>query len=275
MEKITNNKRVAWLAGVFAGLLALVAIAMGVLMTFSVMVRVLPGNLFTQILAIAFFDAGALGWLGVYIYKARGTPQRAVSLWLCVWDLAGVVAMVIAEILLGGQELVNIPPWLGKFIIDTVIITFALNLIGWYYLHANAPETREAINAQDLEDDLIEIAERQARASIEREAQALGALLAGRVTSRIKYRMRLPMSEDEAAQWRGEIVDAETIPQPALPAPTAGPGLGVWNWLKSFLQIGMPAQVQQSELTTPLQNLEPSLPGDQPQQPDPDQNPPT
>src|SRR5688500_10551939 len=109
MEKITNNKRLAWLAGVFAGLLALVAVAMGVWMTWLVMGRVLPGNETARDMALAFFDGGALGWLGVYVYKARGTPQRSISLWLLVLDLAGVVAMVIAEILLGGQSLVDIP----------------------------------------------------------------------------------------------------------------------------------------------------------------------
>lgn len=269
MEKITSNKRVAWLAGIFAGVLALVSVAMGVWMTWLVMGRVLPGNELARYMALAFFDGGALGWAGVYVYKARGTPQRAVSLWLLVWDLLGVVAMVIGEILLGGQQLVNIPAWLGKFIIDTVIITFAINLVAWYYYHTNAPETREAINAQDLEDQLTEQAEQQARANIEREAQVLGSLLAGRVTSRIKYRMRLPMSEQEAEQWRGEIVDAETLPQPALPAP-AGARVGLWDWLKSFLQIGMPAQVQQSELTTPMPSLEPSSN----EEPRPDQNPP-
>ena len=80
--------------------------------------------------------------------------------------------------------------------------------------------------------------------------------------------MRLPMSETEAEQWRGEIVDAETLPQAQLPAPIAAPGLGVWNWLKSFLQIGMPAQVQQSELTTATPTLEPNS-NDEPQNPNP------
>lgn len=235
MEKITNNKRLAWLAGVFAGLLALVAVAMGVWMTWLVMGRVLPGNETARWMALAFFDGGALGWAGVYVYKARGTPQRAVSLWLLVWDLLGVVAMVIAEILIGGQALVAIPAWIGKFIINTVIATFALNLVAWYFYHTNAPETREAITAQDLEDELTEQAERQARAQIERESQQLGMLLAGRVTSRIKYRMRLPMSETEAEQWRGEIVDAETMPSPAqLPAP---PAEGVPAWLMSVLRF--------------------------------------
>jgi len=255
MEKVTNNKRLAWLAGIFAGLLALIAVSMGVWMTWLVMGRVLPGNELARYMALAFFDGGALGWAGVYVYLARGTPQRAVSLWLLVWDLAGVVAMVIGEILLGGQQLVIIPPWLGKFIVDTVIATFAINLIAWYYYHTNAPETREAINAQDLEDELTEQAERQARASIEREAQQLGALLAGRVTSRIKYRMRLPMTQTEREQWEaGEVVEAETLPQPALPAP-AGDRVSLWSWLKSFLSVGMP-QPQPSESIPTLQNTD-------------------
>lgn len=270
MERITNNKRLAWLAGILAGLLAITAVAMGVWMTWLVMGLVLPGNQTARFMALAFFDGGALGWAGVYIYKARGTPQRAVSLWMMVYDLAGVVAMVIAEIFLGGQQLVDIPLWLGRFIVDTVIITFALNLIAWYYYHTNQPEVREVITAQELEDELTEQAERQARANVEREAQQLGALLAGRVTSRIKYRMRLPMTQTEREQWEAsEVVDAETLPQPALPAPATYDSMPVWlaGLLQRFFGKGQP-QPQPSEPTTTTPPSAPSS-NNNPQPPSP------
>ena len=265
-----ENKNFKWLAVILAGALAVIAVYMGALMTYDVMGDVLPGNETARLLSLAFFDGGAIAWAGMYIYLARGSNQRAVSFWMMCYDLAGVVAMVIGAIYTGGQTLVDAPPWLAKFIVDGVMLTMALNLIAVYYFHIQKPEVKEAIDAQTLEDTLLEEAEAQARATIERDAQALGALLAGRVTSRIKYRMRLPMSEAEAEQWRGEIVDAETIPQAQLPAPATGPGFVVWNWLKSFLQIGIPAQVQQSELTTATPTLD-SNSNDEPQ---PDQNPP-
>jgi len=190
-----------------------------------------------------------------------------------IFDLLGVGAMVIGAIYTGGQTLVNPPPWLAKFIIDGVMVVMLANLYALYYYHTNKPEVREAINAQTLEDQLIEQAEQQARANIEREAQTLGALLAGRVTSRIKYRMRLPMSETEAAQWRGEIVEGQEIPQPAqLPAP-AYDGVPVWltGLLQRFFGRGG-SQPQPSGPTTTSQNSDSN--SNEIPQPQPDQNPP-
>lgn len=266
MNKIVKNKIAQWAAGVLGLIGALTAVAMGVYMTWLVMGRVLPGNEAARYMALAFFDGGAFVWAGMYIFKAKGTPQRGISLILLIIDLVGVVLLVIAEIYLGGQSLVNIPAWTGRLVVNTVVVVFTLNLIGWYYYHINSPETREAITAQELEDELTEQAEQQARANIEREARALGALLAGRVTSRIKYRMRLPMSESEEAQWRGDVIDAEELPQPALPGPTQP---GIWEWLKSFLLIGLP-QARQSEPITATPNLEPNSDEARPPAPPPE-----
>lgn len=250
MEKLSNNKNLNWIAAILAGALAAIAVYMGAIMTYDVMGDVLPGNDTARLLALAFFDGGAIAWAGICIYLARGSNQRAVSFWMMCFDLAGVVAMVIGAIYTGGQTLVNPPPWLGKFIVDGVMVVMASNLIALYYYHYNKPEVKEAITAQDLEDELTEQAEQQARANIKREAMQLGALLAGRVTSRIKYRMRLPMTVDEQAQWNGEIVEGETLPQPALPAPASD---DVPTWVKAIFRFfgrGRSPQAQPSEPIT-------------------------
>jgi hypothetical protein len=262
-----ENKNFKWLAVILAGALAAIAVYMGAIMTYDVMGDVIPNNPTARMLALAFFDGGAIAWAGMYIYLARGSNQRAVSFWMMVYDLAGVVAMVIGAIFTGGQTLVDAPPWLAKFIVDGVIVTMTLNLVATYYYHIQKPEVREAVAAQELEDTLTEQAEQQARATIEREAQHLGALLAGRVTSRIKYRMRLPMSEQEEAQWRGEVVDGDLLPQPALPAPAeAGISLRdfLGTWLKSFFTRGRSPQPVGSVPTTTTPNSD-SNSNDEPQ----------
>lgn len=75
----------------------------------------------------------------------------------------------------------------------------------------------------------------QARARIEREAQTLGAIMARRATARIKYRLSLPMSEAEAAEWQGQTIEATAEDLPALPQPV---GLSFWEYLKSFFGRG-------------------------------------
>ncbi len=140
MKAFSENQNVRWLAAILAGLLGIGAVIMGAYMTLQVMQIVLPKSVFAQYMALAFFDGGALGWAGTYIYLAKGSHQRAVSFWLMWYDLAGVVAMVIGEIIIGGQSLVDIPTWLGGFIVGAVIVTFAVNLVAWYYYHQNKPE---------------------------------------------------------------------------------------------------------------------------------------
>src|SRR5687768_564210 len=105
MNNIKDNTVMICAEKLINGIMRAVAIGMGVLMTYSVMQRLFPGNAYMQLMSLAFFDGGALGWAGVYAYLARGSNQRAVSYWLFWLDLVGVVAMVIAEIYLGGQTL--------------------------------------------------------------------------------------------------------------------------------------------------------------------------
>jgi hypothetical protein len=237
MKAFSENQNVRWIARILAGVLAAIALYMGASMTYTVMGNVIPGNETTRLLALAFFDGGAISWAGIYVYLARGGSQRAVAFWLMILDLLGVGAMVIGEILTGGQQLVGPPPWLGKFIIDSVIIVMLANLFALYYYHINKPELQESIETQNLEDRLADEALQQARVNIEREARALGAIMARRATGRLKYRLALPMTEAERAEFDGEAIDATAEDLPALPysqqqRPT------FWDYLKSFFGFG-------------------------------------
>jgi hypothetical protein len=208
---------------------------MGAAMTYDVMGDVIPGNETTRLLALAFFDGGAIAWAGIYVYLARGSKQRAVSFWLMCFDLLGVVLMVIGAIYTGGQTLVNPPAWLAKTIIDGVMLVMSVNLIALYYYHINKPELQESIEAANLEDMLANEALQQARVNVEKEARALGAIMARRATGRLKYRLALPMSEAERAEFDGEAIDATAEDVPALPDQQRP---DFWDYLKSFFGFG-------------------------------------
>ncbi len=243
-----NNELLKWFAGVAFGAFLLAVIAWTASLTIGVMQIVLPHAPAVKWFALGLFDGGALTWLLVFIHKAKGTPQRGVSLLMTVLDLIGIVLMVIGGIYLGGQELANIPEWIGGALINGVIGATVLNLMAGYYFHASAPDVREAIQAQSLEDTLAEEALKQARVNVEREAQRLGAIMARRVTAQIKYRLALPMSESEQAEWEGETVDATAEEMKALPAPA--PSVGVWAWLKSFFTRGQSQPTPSEPITT-------------------------
>jgi len=253
MKAFSENENVRWIAQILAGLLALIAVYMGATMTYDVMGDVIPGNETTRLLALAFFDGGAITWAGIYVYLARGSKQRAVSFWMMCFDLLGVIAMVIGAIYTGGQNLVNPPPWLAKFIIDSVMVVMSSNLVALYYYHISRPEIQETIEASNLEDALANEAMQQARVNIQREARALGSILARRATGRLKYRLALPMSEAERAEFDGDAIDATAEDLPALPNP---PRLTFWEYLKSFFGFGRSMRSP----VTPLSQSSPETP---------------
>jgi hypothetical protein len=222
-----------WIASAVFSLLGLVVIGFSVKLAYDVMVILFPRDPVLKFMALALFDGGVIGWLLAYVAKAKGTPQRGISLLMTVLNFLGVAAMAVSGIYLGGQTLADVPPWVGDTVVVVTIIATVLNAGAYYYYHANDPETLEEIQAQELEDTLNETAMDQARYQVERKAQELGAIMANRVTARLKYRLRLPMSETETAEWNNEVIDAQAYDPAQLP-PSPAQQETFWSALKSF-----------------------------------------
>lgn len=246
-----------WLASAVALLFGVSVIGYTIKLTYDVMVTLFPNDPILRYVAIALYDGGVIAWLLTYIARAKGTPQRGISLLMTVLDFLGVVAMVIAGIYMGGQTLANIPAWVGGLIVVTTIIASTVNAGAIYYYHAHEPDVMEQIQAQELEDSLSEEALLQARHHVEMRAQALGAIMANRVTARLKYRMRLPMTEQEVREWQSEVVDAQAYDVQALPYHKEP---GFWEYLRNFLSrkpSGESSDSTQSENSTISQKSEP------------------
>lgn len=247
-----DSKLLMWFIGLFAGVFFIALILWTASLTLGIMSIVLPNNPAAKYFSLALFDGGALVWIALYTYKAKGTPQRGASLLLFVIDFLGVILMTAGGVFMGGQSLETIPAWMGGALVNGVIFATLANVAAGYYYHASRPETREAMQAQSLEDTLTEEAMRQARVNVEREAAQLGAIMARRATARIKYRLALPMSESERAEWDGETIEGQEVQPAALPAPAGQsiPAL-IGAWLKSFLSRRLQAQPLEPITITP------------------------
>lgn len=170
---------------------------------------ILPNDPITPYFALALFDGGAIAWLGAWLYHARGIYQRAISLSLMVIDLSGVILLSAGRLLGGGQTMTEAPENLGIAVVYGVVIATLVNLAAIYFFHTTDPDTIEEIETSILEDTLRDEALSQAKASIESEAQQLGAILAARATGRLKYRLRLPMGQHEV-----NAIEHENLEQP-------------------------------------------------------------
>lgn len=228
----SDNSLMRWFVGAGSLVFFITLILWTASLTLEVMQIVLPNNPVAKWYSLALFDGGALIWMGMFRYKAAGTPQRGISLLLFLFDFLCTVLMAAGGIYLGGQTFVAVPDWLGRWILNGLIGATLANVGAAYYYKISDPEAREEMQAQSLEDEINEEAFRQARINIQRESRQLGAIMAQRATSRIKYRLALPMTEDERAAWEGETVEG-TVVAPALPEPADE----VPAWVRRFFGI--------------------------------------
>ena len=75
-------------------------------LTYAFVATALPqAHWLVPLFALVVFDVGTLAWLKAYLDLAEGSGQRALALIMCIFDFLGVGLMVLAEILLGGQDL--------------------------------------------------------------------------------------------------------------------------------------------------------------------------
>jgi hypothetical protein len=230
------------IAGLAFGAFVVVIFLWTASLTLAEVREILPGDPITPYFALALFDGGAMVWLLVFIAKAKGLWQRALTVILLAADLIGVVAISMARLLTGGQALTEASPEMGAAVVYGVGIMTALNFLGIYGYHVTDPETLAEIEAQSLEDELFEEAQAQARASMESEKRQLAAVLAARATAGIKARLYLPISEGETLAMAG-VIDGEIIEDDTQQDTTTPSKKGVPAWMVAASKMlkGKPA----------------------------------
>ena len=112
-------------------------------LTYAFVAAALPqAHWLVPFFALVVFDVGMLAWLKVFLDYAEGSGQRAVALMMCIFDFLGVGLMVLAEILLGGQDLVSAPQHLGEYAIWGIAIWTVVNVGAVIAFHLLHPEAR-------------------------------------------------------------------------------------------------------------------------------------
>lgn len=160
--------------------------------SFSALQRVYPESLLNQGMGLVLFDVGAVAWLIVFVWKAKGGLQRAGALVLFALDFLGTLALVTIEVLLGGQQYVAVAPWVGQSLVYIFIAATVMNLVGVYLHHLTEPAVLAEIENQSMADEVEDEARRQAGEANRRDLPALGGQLAARLRADVRERLHLP-----------------------------------------------------------------------------------
>lgn len=136
---------------------ALVLLTWTASLTVSFLRSALPNTFWlVPFLGLVVFDGGMIAWLFVFISHAEGAIQRSVALCLTVFDLLGVGLMVMAEILLDGQQLVNAPDLLATAAIWGIGVWTIVNVAGLVLFHLGDPQARKEMAIQSEKDAIWE-----------------------------------------------------------------------------------------------------------------------
>lgn len=151
-------------------------------LTYSFISNALPGvHFLVPLLGLVVFDVGTIAWMYVFLSYAEGAIQRSVAIFLCLFDAIGVSLMVIAEILLGGQNIAEVPPMIGDAAIWGIGIWTVVNLLGVIVFHLGDPEARKAMAYQSEKDAIFE----GAFADLKQRRIAMSKQLSGEISGRM------------------------------------------------------------------------------------------
>lgn len=153
---------------------ALIIFAWTASLTYSFVQSALPGAAwYVPLLSLVVFDAGLIAWLFVFLNFAEGAGQRSIALLATAFDLIGVALMVIAEVLLGGQELVAAPEMLATLAVWGIGVWTVGNVLAVVLFHLLSPEARKSMALQAEKDAVFDAALHQLKGKRERASSQL------------------------------------------------------------------------------------------------------
>jgi len=126
---------------------------------YSFIRRVVTDQPFLAFFGLVLFDGGLLGWLTTYIYRARGSTQRLLSLVMTILSLIGIGILSAAELLEQAGELVRFDiqnlPTIVVILISVQTFLFVASTV---LFHLSDPDIMERVNMQAIEDEVIQTA---------------------------------------------------------------------------------------------------------------------
>ena len=182
-------------------------------LTVSFLTAALPGVFWlVPILGLVVFDGGMIAWLLVFIGYAEGNIQRAVAISLTVIDLIGVGLMVLAEILLDGQQFATAPESLATTAVWGIGIWTILNVAGVVVFHLGDPQARKAMAIQAEKDAIWE----GALDTLKRRRVSDQQRLAAELGEALFAEMLAELRADSDADGRPDLVQSRRLVYPEL-----------------------------------------------------------
>ena len=157
MEQQVRSKRAQFATKVLFGVMALIIFSWTSYLTVSFTMMVMP-NAFWMVpfLVLVLYDFGCLGWLAVTMFLAEGNVQRSVSIFMVFFNLLGVGLLSMAHIMLGGQQLAEVPTNLGEYALYAIGFSTIINAGAFVVFHLASPSARLAAAIQDEVDEVVD-----------------------------------------------------------------------------------------------------------------------
>lgn len=205
---------------------------LGLLMslTFGALTKLFPDNFTNQIWGLVLFDIGAMIWALVFVFKCESTGQYAVAAIGFIAAFVGTLGMVAVEVLLSGQEYVEVQSWVGQWMVYGFIIVTAIHAGLLYAHHATAPDIHEKINVGIARGEIVTDAINQATKQLDEEKTSLARSIRDDIVQQVKRDLNLRP---------GHVLDLPALPvdnAPSYPVTLAKDAVSPflsWQWLRS------------------------------------------
>jgi hypothetical protein len=204
--------------GILFAIFGMAVIALLMIYSFSALGRLFPGNFIAQVMGMVLFDVAALIWLGTVIYLCKSVGQYALSAIGFILGLGGTLLLVAAEVMMGGQELTEVPAWAGDSIVWVFILALVGHVVLYYAFKLSAPEISAEISLGYETAAITDEAMKQATEQLIRERGMLGNLIAPRMITDVKRSLGLPVAGD-VLELTAQNIDEATLLPIQIPAP--------------------------------------------------------
>ncbi|HNQ94422.1 MAG TPA: hypothetical protein PKK96_09715 [Anaerolineales bacterium] len=218
-------------AGILFAAFGIAILGLLMSLTFGALGKLFPDNFTNQVWGLVLFDIAAMIWGLTFVFKCESTMQYAVAAIGFVAAFVGTLGMVAVEVLLSGQEYVEVQSWVGQWMVYGFIIVTAIHAALLYAHHASAPDIHEKINVGIARGEIMTAAITQATNRLEVEKESLARSLHDGIVAQVKRDLGISTSN--------HVLDLPALPvNESMPYPvtfakeTISPSLS-WDWLRS------------------------------------------
>ncbi|MEW6085537.1 MAG: hypothetical protein AB1607_13170 [Chloroflexota bacterium] len=225
------NKVIGKAAGFIFAAFGIAILGLLMSLTFQALGRLFPDNFTNQIWGMIVADIAAMIWAVAFVYKCESTGQYAVAAIGFLVAFLFTLSMVAVEVLLSGQEYVEVQSWVGQWLVYGFIIVTALHSALLYAHHATAPKIHERINVGVARGEIVSAAITQATNRLEVEKESLARSIHEDIVSQVKRDLGIP-SSSHVLDLPALPVD-NSAPYPVTFAKDAVSPFLSWQWLRS------------------------------------------